>query len=1017
MGSYFFKSFTKLLIVFMTLFFAQNTWAYSKIEVENMDVLIIGDSIVGEITISEDGVQNICYRDADADGYGGVNAPFFNNPSNGACGSISGIPYVSNNLDCNDANASVNPLAVEVCNFIDDDCDAGIDENFLPVTIYGDFDGDGYGTPFINGSSRETCPLPLGFVLDNTDCEDSDPSINPGQVELCNGINDDCAGGIDDGFALSTFYYDLDSDGFGDPGNAVDACVAGPFMTTDNTDCDDSDPFLFPGNPEICNGIDENCNGQIDEDFDVDGDGWSTCEGDCDDNNAAINPGILEGPFQAGSCDFIDNNCDGVVDEFWDQDLDGYTVCELDCDDLNDQIFPGQAEVCDYVDSNCDGILDNDLFVISFLDADGDGFGFGAVDTAACDIPLGYVDNADDCNDAVAAINPIAIEICDEIDNNCNGAVDEGVTNIYFADEDGDSFGGSTITIEACTAPPGFVDNSDDCDDQNAAIYPGATEVCNGVDDNCDGNIDEGLDADGDGFSSCIDDCNDADNTIYPGAPELCDGIDQNCDGNVDNGATSLLTYYIDADNDTYGFSDPATDSISCGQPVGYVTDNTDCNDDDAAINPGAIEICDALDNDCNGLINDGVATLTYYADNDLDGYGLNGSGLDSCSAPAGYVLDNTDCDDGDALVNPGVAEVCNGIDDNCDGNIDEGFDVDADGYTVCQDDCDDNNPNINPGVIEGLDPIYCDGIDNNCDGNIDELYDQDGDGFTFCGGDCDDTNDQIYLGAPELCDGVDQDCDGVADNGLVNQTYYADVDGDGFGDPLSDSISCDIVLGYVADNTDCNDTDNTIYPGAPELCDGIDQDCDGVADNGLPTLTFYADADGDGFGNIAIDSVTCQLTVAGFVADNTDCDDTDNTIYPGAVEICDGLDQDCDGVADNGLATLTFYADADGDGFGNIAVDSVTCQLTVAGFVADNTDCDDTDNTIYPGAVEICDGIDQDCDGVADNGLATQTFYADADGDGFGDAAVDSISCQLTLAGFVTDNTDCDDTDNSIFP
>jgi hypothetical protein len=252
-----------------------------------------------------------------------------------------------------------------------------------------------------------------------------------------------------------------------------------------------------------------------------------------------------------------------------------------------------------------------------------------------------------------------------------------------------------------------------------------------------------------------------------------------------------------------------------------------------------------------------------------LDGYGLNGASIDSCAAPAGYLLDNTDCDDADGLVNPGVVELCNGFDDNCDGAIDEGFDLDNDGYTVCQDDCDDNNANINPGIAEGIDPAFCDGIDNNCDGNIDELYDEDGDGFTFCGGDCDDTNDQIFPGAPEACDGVDEDCDGVVDNGL-NQTYYADADGDGFGDNAVTKDTCDVPVGYVLDNTDCNDADSGVFPGAAEICDGIDQNCDGVADDGLATQTYYADVDADGFGDPLADSVSCAVLVD-FVTDNTD--------------------------------------------------------------------------------------------------------------------------------------------------
>ncbi len=209
----------------------------------------------------------------------------------------------------------------------------------------------------------------------------------------------------------------------------------------------------------------------------------------------------------------------------------------------------------------------------------------------------------------------------------------------------------------------------------------------------------------------------------------------------------------------------------------------------------------------------------------------------------------------------------------------------------------------------------------------------------------------------------------------------------------------------------DCDDTDNTVYPGATEICDGKDNDCNGTIDEGV-TTTYYADADGDGFGDAGVTTQDCSAP-AGYVADNTDCDDTDNTVYPGAIEICDGKDNDCNGTIDEGVTT-TYYADADGDGFGDAGVTTQDCSAP-AGYVADNTDCDDTDNTVYPGAIEICDGKDNDCNGTIDEGVTT-TYYADADGDGFGDAGVTTQDCSAP-AGYVADNTDCDDTDNTVYP
>lgn len=133
---------------------------------------------------------------------------------------------------------------------------------------------------------------------------------------------------------------------------------------------------------------------------------------------------------------------------------------------------------------------------------------------------------------------------------------------------------------------------------------------------------------------------------------------------------TQALTYYRDADGDTYG--NAAISTLSCTVPIGYVLNNTDCNDNDAAIHPGAVEICDGKDNNCNGQIDEGVKT-TYYRDADGDTYGNAAITIQACSLPAGYVTNNTDCNDNNSAVNPGATEICgNGIDDNCNGQIDE---------------------------------------------------------------------------------------------------------------------------------------------------------------------------------------------------------------------------------------------------------------------------------------------------------------------------------------------------------
>jgi hypothetical protein len=135
------------------------------------------------------------------------------------------------------------------------------------------------------------------------------------------------------------------------------------------------------------------------------------------------------------------------------------------------------------------------------------------------------------------------------------------------------------------------------------------------------------------------------------------------------------VAYFLDADGDGYG-NPKLKVTVSCGQtrPSGYVTNNSDCNDNDAAIHPGAPEICDGKDNDCNGIIDDGLPLSTYYIDADNDGYGNINNSIQNCSQPGGYVTDSSDCDDNDATVYPGATEICDGKDNDCNGLIDDGF-------------------------------------------------------------------------------------------------------------------------------------------------------------------------------------------------------------------------------------------------------------------------------------------------------------------------------------------------------
>jgi cysteine-rich repeat protein len=181
--------------------------------------------------------------------------------------------------------------------------------------------------------------------------------------------------------------------------------------------------------------------------------------------------------------------------------------------------------------------------------------------------------------------------------------------------------------------------------------------------------------------------------------------------------------------------------------------------------------------------------------------------------------------------------------------------------------------------------------------------FDPDGDGWGVgrecLGPDCDEARRDVNPGAAEVCDGIDNNCNGQIDEGLPTQRYWVDADGDGFGAPGPGVERCGPGPGWARNSDDCDDTRADTFPGAPELCDGRDNNCDGRADEGIESQV-WPDADGDGFGDARAPAQTgCPRP--GFAASNTDCDDTNNAIRPGATEVCNGRDMNCDGQIDNG--------------------------------------------------------------------------------------------------------------------
>ena len=615
--------------------------------------------------------------------------------------------------------------------------------------------------------------------------------------------------------------FDLDDDDDDDP---------------DVTDCDDTDPSVFTGAPEVCNAVDDDCDGAVDDGFDTDGDGVTTC-----------------GP----------DGTPGTTDD--------------DCDDAVATTFPAAPEACNAVDDDCDSVVDDGF------DTDGDG-----VTTCGPDGAPGTTD--DDCDDAVATTYPAAPELCNAVDDDCDGVADDGL------DTDGDGFTPCGADGNGATA----ADN--DCDDTNVAVFPGAVEVCNAVDDDCDALVDDGFDGDVDGWTVCgpdgvfataDDDCDDALSNVHPGAAEACDGWDTDCSGARGTGAGEPDE--LDVDGDTWF----VCVYVLAGANPAF--GGGDCDDIEATVFPGAPEVeDDGVDQDCNG-----ADTATCWLDADEDGFGVPTAVLDGdgdCTDDPGQSAVSTDCDDTDASVFPGAVEACDDVDSDCDvppDLVDDFDDTDGDGEPDCIDEDDDDDgfdddedcgpidPDVYPGAVE-----VCDDVDSDCDEDlVDESVDTDGDGIPDCletdadddgdpaATDCDDTDATVFTGAEEIPeDGIDQDCDGVDAAWCFRD---ADRDGFGAGEPYAElSGVCSIDTRSSTLGTDCDDLERTVYPGAEELCDGIDTDCD--------PLTTAEPGEED-------------IDLDGWWGCEGDCDDLSADASPEVFEEdCDVPgDQDCDGLSD----------------------------------------------------------------------------------------------------------------------
>lgn len=601
-----------------------------------------------------------------------------------------------------------------------------------------------------------------------------------------------------------------------------------------------------------------------------------------------------------------------------------------------------------------------------YQDLDNDGYGNAAVTQLSCTPISGYVPNNTDCNDNNNAINPVALDIpANGIDEDCNGT--DAPPCITYNFLTATACGSYALNNQAYTSSGTYVQtlpnaNSVGCDsiinlqltiNSSSASILNFTECSPFVLNNQTYNI----------------------SGIYTQVLQNAVG----CDSTITINLTIInpFTVYQDLDNDGYG--NAAISQTVCSAIAGYVTNSTDCNDNNNAIYPGAIDVPgNGIDEDCNGF--DAPLQIGIY----------QFAGTTGCNIPdvqdvaASNVISNCNFSAFEAQGTTCAAGA--GFFNRSGWNQTTIVDLSQyNQFTIAGSNCTNLNLvklalNHRTSSTGGTPSILVRSSIDNYTSNLDTLSSSVNANQYY--------NDTIILPAAfanlstvtfrfyvvnQATPTSTLRMDNVSIWGntiaITPTLFYADADGDGFGDAANDTLLCNATAGFVTNNSDCDDTNSAVNPNT----------------------VWFQDLDNDQVGNSAVSQVAC-LQPAGYVLANGDCDDNNAAV----------------------VEPILYYTDADSDGFGDDATATPFCQAPV-NMIAIGGDCNDADNAVYPGAPEICDGLDNNCNGQEDEGLTFSNYYFDGDDDGYG-IGNPTVSC-TPLTGYATLTGDCDDSNDTVYP